>query len=440
MQPPRGMRVDENARDQSIVTFVENDMSIRFFVRSGGGGLHAWEPERTKRRDKHGNTVWEQRSRRIDSPKKLTRKFLRQRGRHQLAFVYPSARELPDPDKNLKVGGQKATKLYFLITDNEDNQWVGGQAYVILGPRRVAVFQLECDKENWRRQKQRFEAMLRTVEIAEPDKLTQQRSALLEAGQEWRQSISVKAIKRVVPESQWYRVMRDGEDVGYMRLRTRTVTYEGKKGLHLHVQKRMLGDEYAYDSRGEYFASFEGHLERWDLKTTRRPREQAPANADEKGERLPAAGQKPEYPTWVETGVVDDERIIVIHELPTRLLRKSGAAQGQQSGRKAWPIPPKGYLSQIGVRLFTPLLPHDRSQRMLFYAYDSQARKIALRRVQVQPLEGDRFAVRVKPTPTRGERVSIYRADGTLIKRRLPDGRVIRPATADELRQAWNLP
>jgi hypothetical protein len=76
---------------------------------------------------------------------------------------------------------------------------------------------------------------------------------------------------------------------------------------------------------------------------------------------------------------------------------------------------------------------------MLFYAYSPKAQGLTLRRVRIEPMKGGRFAVRVKPAPSRAERVAIYSDKGKLIRKRMADGRVLVPASEQQLRAAWNV-
>jgi hypothetical protein len=436
MRPPKGMQLREQSNNQAIVEFTDKTAAISLFVRSGGGML-AFRPVKDADQKGPDNSRWRQRTRTTESPKAITREFLRKRGRHQLSFLYPKARQLADDQPNLTIAGHKATKLYFLVENNAGRRWVVGQAYVILDRQRVAVAQLECDVSTWQQQKRRFEAMLKSVRITDPAKLKKRRAELIEAGHAWHTSLNADQINRVLPDEQWYRITRDGQDVGYMRMHAQRTTDGGQKGIHLTIQKRRVGEKVVYDTVGEFFLSAAGQQETWDLKTTQRPKAETDL-AERK--RLPAAGQEPHYPTWIETGVCDQKRIIITHLAPTAVLQEGGQAEpGQRAKKKQWPRPPKAYLSQVALRLYLPLLPHKTARQMLFYAYDNRAGHIALRRVHIQPLSNDRFAVRVKPTPTQGENVSIYGKDGQLIRRRMPDGRIIKPTNAAQLKRLWNL-
>jgi len=463
MRPPKGTSEVEAGGGDAIVAFGKSAMAVKLFVRASSSVLIS-KPSKTEERDALGNPIYEQKTRHTDEvPDQLTRQFLRNRGQRQLAFLYPNAEQLPVSEPDFTVAGYKATKLYMQYQDNAGNEWVFGQAYVIIHPQRVVVFQLECKPEGWRQHKRAFEAMLKSVKITDVKKLRQQRGQLLKAGEDWLKSLSRERIEAALPKGQWYRITNDGDEVGYMRRDAEVVNRDGREGIRLTMQKRVVAGEVALDSRGEFFARLDGEGETWQLKTTRRPK-----TSDRSLDGgLPAAGrQTPRRPTWAATGVRDTQHTIVTRLTPTPRFERSTPRRGPADGgagrrggsgndevdmakvptgigrkreKKRWPTPETAYLSQVGRRLYFALLPHDRRRRMLFYSYASSAGRITLQRVEVQPLKGDRFAVRVKPAPAQGESVSIYREDGTLIKRRLPSGNVIRPTSASKLRQLWDL-
>lgn len=468
MRPPKGTQVVEQTADQSLVRFTGEEMTVGLFLRAGGTVM-GWSPKQTARRGRKGQRIWEQRQQQADVPVELTRAFLRERGKRQLSFMYPSSQQLADPSPNFTVSGHKATRLYMLVRKGEGQSWIFGQAYVILTPKRVAVFQLECSKENWQQHKRKFEAMLKSVKITDPDKLVKKRSQLLKAGQRWLKSLSPNTVGQTLPKSQWYRITRGDKDIGYMRLQARQVTQDGKKGVRLRLQKRVISGERAYDTSGEFFASFDRAMETWDLKTTLRPKRVAKQDA---GRRVPAAGQakqdKQQYPTWVETGVRGPKRTIVTRIRPTRLFQNESANAGDRPRRvrrprrrqsnqqqlsvdmartttgrshekKSWPSPNKAYLTQVAQRLYFGLKPPEQSKQMLLYSYSTAAGEITLSRLHMQPLDGDRFAVRFKPSADQGERVSIYDSTGKLIKRRMPTGNVITPTSPKKLKKIWDL-
>jgi len=431
LRPPKNTRAIEQAADQSIVKFAGPEATFSLYIRAGGQGALAFKPVQQQGQGggNQSKSKWQQQTDEKQAEKKLTREFLRQRGKRQFSFFYAQSVQLKDPEPDFTVAGHKATKLYFLVPNEKQGDWVAGQAYVILSPSKVAVFQLECAAENWQHHKQRFEAWLASVRIPNPKKLSQQRGRLLKAAHQWRESLSPQQIKQAIdPAPQWFRIRRGEKDVGYMRVVRKLDRELGEQGVRLLVNKRITRDEAVFDTEGRYFATFDGKNEMWSVKTTRRMKEGQRSASSANGQSLPQPGRPPTQRTWTETGLHSDEVIRVNREMP---------AEGVENDQ--WPTPPKAYLSQVGARLLMASLPHQKQGTYLFYAYSSAAGKLSLRRVRVQPLKAGRFAVRVKPTPQRAERVAVYDENGRLIRKRMADGLIIEPASKQTLRQAWNL-
>lgn len=105
-----------------------------------------------------------------------------------------------------------------------------------------------------------------------------------------------------------------------------------------------------------------------------------------------------------------------------------------------WQTPPEGYLSQVEAQLIPSLLPRNEQQDLGFYAYASNDAELALRTLQVFPgEEAGTYVVRERVTPNSPEVVSTYDAAGRLIHRQMADGRVLVPATPDEMRLIWDI-
>jgi hypothetical protein len=428
MQPPKQTQAVEQAADNSIVKFVGQDATFSLYIRTGGSNALAFKPVKGQS-GQDRQSRWQQQTDEAKTKRRLTREFLQKRGERQFSFLYPKSVRLKDERPNFSVAGHEATKLYFLVS-REAGDWVAGQAYVILSKNKVAVFQLECDASSWQRHKRRFEAWLSSVRIPDPEKLSQQRSALLDAAEQWRQSLSLEQmLESLNPSPQWFRIRRGDKDVGYMRVRREQTRELGQKGIRVQYNKHIKTEQAVYDTSGRFFASFDGQTELWSLKTTKRMRQAAGRSGEGGGQSdLPQPGKPPASRTWTETGLHADQKLRVTREAPAEGVEKS-----------QWAIPPKAYLSQVGARLWFSQLPKDESRTMLFYAYASPAGELSLRRVRIQPLKDGRFAVRIKPTPQRAERVVIYNRQRQLVRKRMADGLVITPASKQQLRTIWNL-
>ena len=394
MRPPRGTQAVQATADNAVVKFAGDNTTYSFYIR------------------------------RTSEPVKL--KQVRDRGVQQFTFTYPNAVPLKDPTHRLEIAGRKAFKLYFLVGEQDAENWVGGQAYMLLDPTTVAVFQLQCAASAIDTKKTTFEQMLRSVRLEDPKKLDQQRKRLLKAGQRWREQITPEQLKQALPRTQWFRIKQNGKDVGYMRWRFESEANElAEKGVRLRVRKRVIAGKHVFDTDNEFFLAYDGKTELWSIRSTRRLKDDLETQRKSK---LPQRGQGPKAQSSADVGVRAGGKITVNRQTPTSI------------DEHKWPTPPTAYLSQLAARVLMRHLPHNQPRRMLFYAYHPESSKLALRHVHVRPLKRGRFKVRVRPAPGSGFHTSIYNADGRLIRRKLPNGRVIEPATKQEMRRAWNLP
>lgn len=418
LRPPKNAEPVEQSADGAVVKFAGGKATYSFYLRSAGGELSI--------KSGQGGGAKQQTEIQKDQDKELSLEFLRKRGQHQFTFVYPSAVLLEDESRDFEIAGREATKLYFLVSPQEEaDDWVAGQAYVLIDPETVAVFQLECAAEQFEQKKAIFEAMLASARLENPKQLEQQRGQWLKAGAQWLESLSREQINGHLSDTRWFRITEQDEDVGYMRMQQRQTEELGETGFQLTIQQRVVSDDTAWDTAANFFLSYDRNFEFWELKTTRRSTNEQ-QNGQQEESALPQPGKPPERQSWNNTGIRTSGELTVTSNTPTRI------------DEETWAQLPAAYLPQAAARSLLGLLPHDQSRRFLFYAYDAKSNKLTLRRVQVDPL-ADGFQVRLQPAPGRGEQVWIFDEAGKLQRRRMPDGRVFHAASESELRQAWGL-
>ncbi|MFA9477037.1 hypothetical protein ACERK3_01895 [Phycisphaerales bacterium AB-hyl4] len=398
LRPPAGSTLYEQTADRAIATFlVDDDMSIRVHFRQ--------------------------------AEERVTLDLVRQRAAEQFTFYYPAAVVVEDDVEEIRIADRRGARWYFLVPGDE-GQWVAGQAFVMIDPFTVAMFQYESDAHSYERSRRIFEAVLDSVELMPPDELDRQRTALIEAGDAWLAEVDFAAVEGVLPERQFMRVIEGDTDVGYQRIVTEHVENLGEAGVEVRIQARdLVGDGHAYDSQSELFLGEGEQTELWSSVTTLRPKEQPqqPAGLQSREQLQPQHGTEQ---TWTDTGLRSHNRISVSQEGPTQIESRN------------WEVPPKAYASQV-VAQATPALMAKQAAAgrppaaMAFYAYHPSAGRLMLRAVRIEPSDDGGWRVYDRPAPDRAEQVFHFDAEGQLIEHHTGDGRVSRPATEDEIRAVW---
>lgn len=335
----------------------------------------------------------------------------------QFGFAYPDAGIVASQE--VRIAGRPGARLDMQVNDEEDGPWVYGQAFMKLDPRTVAVFSFECDSSAYDRVARIFEAMLDSVEVADAEELDKARMRLIEAGQLWRSSLTPQVMHAALVEEQLYRVLLADRDVGYVRVRQWESEELDAPGIRIEITSRIEAGQDLVDSKRDYFASDDHETEYWSIRTTRRPKQDAPV--------LQMDGEPvgPALHSWAETGVRSGPDLTVTKEGPDGI------------DELHWRIPPEGYLSQMEAELLEPLLPRDRVTTLGFYCYHSLSGKLTFRSLEVTPLDNGAFQLRTQPGPDQPAHVTIYNREGKLLRRQMHDGRVWMPTTRQQLEQIW---
>ena len=351
------------------------------------------------------------------SSKEITLAMIRRIAIDQLGTIQPQATILGD--QVIRPAGLPGSLLYFRFTDNQRKTWVLGQAFVQLNPNTVLVLQLDIGDSGFQGVRPIFEAVVNSVNVQDVKKLDEQNEVLIEAGQTWYETVEASRIEHLLVPEQWFRIVHESKDVGYMRIRQHKDSVMQKAGLRVDIQARVqVKDEY-FDSLSNFFVSDDRKQEIWSIRTTRRPAHPGARPA----QKVLEGGND----SWVETGLRDDELITVTRQHP-------GGRREHQ-----WKKPPTGYLSQVEVHLLPAHMLTAPEGQMGFYAYFPTDGKVTLRTEHIQRGGDAVLKVTTKPAPGRGHQVSHYDSRGGLVKRELPDGRTILPATFREISARWKI-
>ncbi len=331
--------------------------------------------------------------------------------------------------KNVRPRNRPGTVIYFKVDNRKAKPWVLGEAFMQIDPRTVAMLQLKVDEEDFEKVKPIFEAVFRSVDLEDRAKLEEQRKAMLKQGGEWRKRIDFKKQTSALIDEQWLRIVREGQDVGYMKMTQGTDKTMKTPGLRVTLQARVQAGDRATDSQSEFFLSEDGNDEVWSIKVTSRPLRPAPPpppRAVRPGEPKPLA-LPPDTVSWAETGVRSGTAMTVTRQGP----------EGIEENK--WKTPDKEYVSQVELYLLGGLLPRKEKVELGYYAYFPAEGKITFRTERIVPLTDGSLEVHSRPAPDQPEQVSRYDAAGRLLERVLEDDMRLIPAGKAELAAIWGL-
>jgi len=335
----------------------------------------------------------------------------------EFAFIYPSSLPMQQDQDPVSIAGRDGIGLYLLSPDPKQGDWVFAQAFMLIDPTTLAIFQLDCDAVGFNHANNTFKDMLKSVRLTDPQELAKARALRIQNAKVWLDSIDSAQVKSAMVPKQWLRIVKGDKDVGYLRIEHFDEDKHVPPGNSVHVQSRIVEGNSIYETEGSYFEADDRSVEFWTITTTRKSETTVTHNPD--------APPQPDIDNWRQTGLRDGDRIEVSQETPTNI--KSFP----------WTKPPVAYLSQVDLFVLPALLPHDQPTELTFYAFNAISRKLSLRTLRIEPLAGGGYRVHDRPTLDRAEQVATYDHNGKLLKRKMPDGRTYLATTSQELKRIW---
>ncbi|MEO0587593.1 MAG: hypothetical protein AAF078_08130, partial [Planctomycetota bacterium] len=332
----------------------------------------------------------------------------------QFKFSFPSALPIEAATRDIKPAGRPTLRVDFLVPRIDGRaEWATTLILTKLDPSRVLIFQLDLPTAALKpRYTRLFEDMLESVAITPLDLLDERRVELVREADQWLGALDFDAVWNRLPSDAWFRLIRNGEDVGFQRFTFGRDNQMGIDGLTLHVRSRELRPQALFTTEAQFFLSANRDEELWTVDTW---------------VELVDPVAQPMLPpvTHTElTGVDSGGFVTVTLETPN----------GRERPMR-WQRPPVGYVSQLESNVLPLVLLDGRPFLAQSYAFHGPSRKITLRSEFIEQLDGGHFAMVTRASPQTGWRRYLFNQDGRLRQIELADGAILVPSTAEQVRQ-----
>ena len=361
----------------------------------------------------------------------------------------------PQPER---IAERPAMRMYFEIESQgkDPTPRIHGQTLVMLEPYAAAVLKLNTPQTLFPRAQEAFDRVVASLQIPFPDELNAAREKQVDAADAWLGSLGPTALEDRLGALRWYRLVKNREDVGYLRVaatrdpQTLRLNKFSPPGTLVQLNRRRFFEGRPFDTQTRIFLSADGAQEQWSRKSTLR------------GGDGPRAGlthaTRTDAPTWAQTGLraaagAAPQVLTVVTDRPPptqtvarfqkhahRFFHEPQAGTPHSSAEvKRWLVPDRAYLAQAELWSFAALLPNEAAE-YCFAAYHPQSGKPGLRQVRVVPQEDGGKLVLDQPNSRLGPIHHLYSADGQLVRLTHPDGLTLLPATPQELAEIWGTP
>jgi len=326
----------------------------------------------------------------------------------QFFETYPSAVVLSH--QTVRCSGSAGTLSFFKVSGGDEGPAiVQGQLILQVGAdyKTFAVMTMISDAKFYDQVRPILESIAHSVKTADPKELDEYRSKLITRAKEWHQRIKASQRHAVLSkEPLLMRVIKDGKDLGFMRVDQYLTTEEqwrvrrtaisagrkpiqveakGRAGIAIEVRSRLYQDQanagrrtHVVDSSSQFFLSDDGNFEMWSLISTIRPLQAAAPVPGAQGVRGagrrggPPAARGQNEVTASETGVREGNEITVTRQSPEAGITpdlwelpkdEPKDFQGQPEDQEAY-----CYIPQVDLYLLGKLLPR-KNVELGFYTY-----------------------------------------------------------------------
>jgi len=359
-----------------------------------------------------------------DAPQGLDFKLIKEQAALQFGYVV-QASGLLDMEVELPPRS-RGTSIVAAAEDADGRSTIRwAQVFIAIGETNFAVIQLNATDLSFEEGLEALRQVVQSVDFMDQAALVRARKQQVQAGEAWLAQVEENGVP-ALPAEQWFRVVHQGQDIGYQRIQVETDAEQRKAqalepGTMIRVQTRIARDGRIVDTLESVYESQDRELEVWELTATI---------------RKTIDGQE-RTSTWVVTGFRTGDQIHVTRDEPAAVgdIRDRRASPVKPKTQR-WPKPPEGYISQVDLLRLTPVWP-TLTQRVSFYAYEPETGVLAERMI-AKGTDADGTHILIRPAPHSRIQTWHYDDQGRLKRRVGASGIEFVATTADQIRLLWD--
>lgn len=343
----------------------------------------------------------------------------------QVIRAAPKGSNPLERDHDLLIAGLRAERFYVSEPSGKGQPGlVRGYTVLSLAPGRFATFELICAEAAFARARPEYELMVGTLTTFDAAETAQAKTAAIDHGQRFIASLSAADYDAAIAATgeRWDRLFSpaetgadaDASELSYRRFRATTGPRSAADtranaradGYLVKIDSRYLNQAQIIDSRGSFWMSPDRQSESWTLTLTLTPR----------------AGGKPQ--TWTETGRREGDELDVS-------IRDAGGGQVRYNPA----IEPEKTLTHVERFLLPQLLIQNalnggQTGDFGYGVWSSRDTRTVFRTDTLARDDAGRWILTSTLNEHEEPQISLFQADGTLIKTTLPTG-------AHEPAQIW---
>lgn len=358
---------------------------------------------------------------------KLSLAELFKRQRAELLAAVLNLIEVDEDDVLRKIDGREAAVRYYLLDQKDRADEALAIALVPLDAERFLDIRGIGTAQDFERLRAMFERTLATLRTPDLRALYRQRLIWLRRGDAMIDGVtSLELLERFQGE-QWFRMLSDGEDVGFERVRIDRGQEMGVEGLRVRIDRTLRGTTSRRDRASAYFVSLDRREAFWSTRVTRRF---GRAMQGTPGGRAQS---------WSETGLRGPTR--VSEDLTINRINATRELPTGEVDRETWPTPGNAYATVAERRL---LLAHrarqlargEAAEKLAFYGYDEDSFAVTLQTADPVERSDGRIELHVRSSPEQPVERWVFDAAGALVERHA-DGVTFQRSSRQELQALW---
>jgi len=337
--------------------------------------------------------------------------------------VKPTTREVFD---------RKAGLAYFAIDNMGRPDVVAGQALFELDSPHLVIVRMQAPADRFDQARETFEAMLDSFEIESSVVINERRQRELLAGSKVLEAYSQAQTLEILPKEQWFRIVRDRQDLGYRRQTIEKAFELGSTGTHISLESLYRKETTRLDIKHERFVSDDQSTELWSVVSTHRLLDPTPV-------QVKASANVRSHS---ETGLRSNTRTPPTRNNPTgttvnRIEVTYENTAGKMAG-ETWLTPEQAYLSQVDATLLPFALQNmpDAPSVFALYAYDAESQSLAYRRFEIAEHKHG-LTITVMPSLRGTAERYHFGLDQSLTKIEIGENQTLIPTTLQDLKRRW---